>query len=266
MKKMYVTLIFLCMLLTSCMYRRVVNSDNIKSITVGLRSPYNVLLEKMTDRECMSSIADIINKDAENSVKAEDGDYDMMMTIDLGRGEKVIKRISDNIFVMQNGSAFKSETLGKYFSELKSGGIQKLKTNPPVVKFDVVNYTKSDVDNIGANPPEEMTEFMKIYKISDAIPEVSKEYVEVAAREARGAGLDTGKAFETISREMKEPYLPVYCIYSEFNSEKAWIINVIYSDYTPSDSSAKDTFGSNANLKKIRSFVVTPEGKLLYSN
>ena len=267
MRKLYLALIFLTVFLSSCMYYKGIDPGKVHSIAVGLNSPYRVLLEKTTDRERISSILDIIDKDIDDTIEdADSGSYDMMMNISFSDKEIVIKRMSADTFMLQNGKAFKSETLGKYFSELKSSGIQKLKTNPPIVKSEVRNYTKNDIDNIKSYPPKEIRVSSDIYTISDAIPEINDKYVEAAIHEAGESGLYTGRVFDVVSREMKQPYLPAYCIYSNFNNEKAWIINVIYSDYSPSDCNKKDRFECNSKLKESRSFVITPEGKLLYSN
>lgn len=265
MKKITIFLILLSMFLTSCGPGEFVDPENIQSVTVGLNSPYNVLLEKMTDRERMSAIAEILNRDVKNSVRTDNKEYDMMMAISLGNRETVIERVSSDTFLIDGKEAFRSETLEKYFTELKTGGLQKLETNPPIVRFDILNYTEKEVDAIKYNPPEEIQSFTDIYKISDTITEVRSEYEAAVVQKAEAAGLDTGKALQTVYEEMKEPYLPVYSVYTDFNNERAWIISVIYADY-PSPDRAEDKFGINSNLKNIRSFVVTTEGKLLYSN
>ncbi|MDI6601833.1 MAG: hypothetical protein QME46_08625 [Thermoanaerobacteraceae bacterium] len=270
MKKIIFTIILLSVFLSSCGFQQVIDPKDIQSITVGLSYPYSVLLEKITDRERISTIANIINRDAKNSAKIVSEDYDMKMIMsDINTEEVIIERISPNTFLLRGtkDNAFKSEALEKYFTELKTGGIQKLKTNPPIVKFDILNYTKQDVDNIKINPPDEISEFFNIYNISDTVPEVRKECEEAITKKAKEEGLDMGDSLKVVSNKMHvEPYLPVYNVYADFNNKKAWIISVIYTEYPSLNNNLKDELEMNSKLKKIRSFVVTPDGKLLYSN
>jgi len=269
-KKILFTVILLSIFLSSCGFQQSVVPEDVRSITVGLSYPYSVILEKITDREKISTIANIINKDSRNSTKTAVENHDMKMIVSGANAEKiVIERLSTNTFLLsgKKDNIFKSEALEKYFTELKTGGIQKLKTNPPVVRFDILNYTKQDVDNIKINPPDEISKFSSIYNISDTIPEIKRECEEVIEKKAMEEGLDMGNSLEVVSNEMDlDPYLPVYNVYADFDNKKAWIISVIYTGYPSSNNNLEDELKANSNLKKIRSFVVTPDGELLYSN